>query len=208
MVALLPLLAAIGMAEAPRVYTIEDGATAPRVIDRTAPEYTEQARLARLNGTVVVKLIVEPDGTLRDVHVSKAIGLGLDEKAVEAVKCWQFAPGSVDGKPVAVLTTVPVNFQLLAGRSDWRTTGAAFDGPEVTLENAQFVEPTGAPAYATVSVSFDIDAQGEPRNMRVENSTDASRNDEVMGMVRRWRFQPGTPSHCTLDFARGKSATS
>jgi len=203
---MLALAAVAGIAESPRVYTVDDGATAPRVIERTAPEYTDQARLARLTGSVLVKLIVEEDGTLRDVHVSKSLGLGLDQKAVEAVESWQFAPGSMDAKPVPVLTTVAVNFQLLTGRSDWRMTRATFDGPPRELETADYTPSPEPPEYADVGVSFDIDAQGVPRHLHVEKSSGAKWEAEILAMLGQWRFEPGAPSHATLDFARGKSS--
>lgn len=203
---MLALAAVAGIAGSPRVYTVEDGATAPRVIQRTAPEYTDQARLARLTGSVLVKLIVEEDGTLRDVHVSRSLGLGLDQKAVEAVESWEFAPGNVDGKAVPVLTTVAVNFQLLTGRSDWHMTRAWFDGPPRGLETADYKPSPGPPAYAEVGVSFEIDAHGIPRNLRVEKSTGAKWEAEILAMLANWRFDPGAPSHATLGFARGKSS--
>jgi TonB family protein len=211
-VALLALAAAGGAAclglclneDPPRVYTVEDGATAPRVIDRSAPDYTDQARMARLTGTVVVKLIVEQDATLRDVHVSKSLGMGLDEKALEAVKTWQFMPGTMDGKPVAVLTTVAVNFQLLTGRSDWRMTRMSFDGAERELASADYPDEPAAEQYATVSVAFDIDDSGAPRNLRVDQSTDPKSEPEVLAMLSRWRFTPGAQSHCIVEFTRGK----
>ena len=52
----------------------------PRVIERTAPDYTDEARLARLQGSALVSLVVAEDATLRDVHITRPIGLGLDEK--------------------------------------------------------------------------------------------------------------------------------
>lgn len=207
-VALLPLLVALSIAGEPaRVYTVDDGATAPRVIEKSAPEYTEQARLARLTGTVVVKLIVDEDATLRDVYVSRPLGMGLDEKAVEAVKSWQFAPGTVEGRPVAVLTSVEVNFQLLAARSDWRMTRVTFDGPAVGLVTADYPAASGPEEYADVVVSFDIDEQGVPQNLHVERSTAAKWEPEVVTMLGHWRFKPGKRSRCTLAFARGKSGT-
>jgi TonB family protein len=63
-------------------------------------------------GTVVLWLVVGPDGKPRDIRVARTLGLGLDEKAIEAVKTWIFEPAYKDGKPVAVQINVEVNFHL------------------------------------------------------------------------------------------------
>ena len=57
-------------------------------------------------------LVVGPDGTPRDVRVSRALGMGLDQKAIEAVRQWKFEPARKDGKPVSVMVNVEVNFRL------------------------------------------------------------------------------------------------
>lgn len=205
-IAFLLILAAAALADGPRVYTAADGAMPPRVIERSAPDYTPQAEMARLTGSVTVRLIVDEDGSLRDVHVSKPLGFGLDDKAVQAVRTWQFAPGIMDGKPAAVLTTVEVNFQLLTGRKDWRLTRASFDGPTVRLLSAGYPAPSGPEQYGAVTLSFDIDEVGVPRNVRVEKSTDQKWEAEVVDIAAQWRFEPGTKSHCTFEFTRGKPA--
>jgi TonB family protein len=63
-------------------------------------------------GTVVLWLVVGPDGKPRDIKVLRTLGLGLDEKAIEAVRNWRFEPAMKDNKPVAVQINVEVNFHL------------------------------------------------------------------------------------------------
>jgi periplasmic protein TonB len=82
------------------------------VIYKPDPEYSPEARQAKYQGTVILRLIVHPRGTPRDVHVAHALGMGLDENAVEAVRQWRFEPALKDGRPVAVLVDVEVNFRL------------------------------------------------------------------------------------------------
>src|SRR5215475_5624658 len=93
-------------------FHIGGGVTAPKVIFDPEPEYSEEARKAKYQGTVVLSLVVGPDGVPRDISVSRSLGLGLDEKAVETVKTWRFDPGKKDGKPVAVYASVEVVFHL------------------------------------------------------------------------------------------------
>ena len=88
------------------------GVSAPRAIFRPDPEYSTEARQAKYQGTVVVSVIIGVDGKSHEVHVSHSLGMGLDEKAVEAVRQWRFEPAMKDGKPVAVAVDVEVNFHL------------------------------------------------------------------------------------------------
>jgi TonB family protein len=93
-------------------FRIGNGVSAPRAIYSPDPEYSEEARKAKYQGVVVLWLIVGPDGKPRDVRVSRPLGMGLDEKAVETVQRWRFDPAMKDGHPVAVQINVEVNFRL------------------------------------------------------------------------------------------------
>ena len=94
------------------VFHVGGGVSAPRVLFQPDPEYSEEARKAKFQGTCVLGLIVGPDGRPRDIHVVRSLGLGLDEKAIEAVSRWKFDPAMKDGKPVAVAISVEVDFRL------------------------------------------------------------------------------------------------
>ena len=85
----------------------------PRVIYKVEPHYTQEARDAKLQGIVMLTLEVWEDGLAHNIRVINSLGLGLDEKAVEAVKQWRFSPGMKDGKPVKVLAQIQVSFRLL-----------------------------------------------------------------------------------------------
>ena len=87
--------------------------SAPKVLSQKEPIYTEAARAAKMQGAVVLTLVVDEEGAPRDFQVTRALGYGLDEKAIEAVQQWRFRPGMKDGKPVAVIATIEVNFRLL-----------------------------------------------------------------------------------------------
>jgi len=94
------------------IFTVGGGVTAPRAIYKPDPEYSPEARQAKYQGTVVVSLVVTPDGTARGLRVVRSLGMGLDEKALEAVRKWRFEPARKDGKPVAVAVDVEINFRL------------------------------------------------------------------------------------------------
>lgn len=94
------------------VYRIGGGVTAPRAIYDPDPEYSDEARKAKYQGVVVLWIVIGPDGLPKDVRVSRSLGLGLDQKAVEAVRRWRFEPARMDGHPVAVQLNVEVSFRL------------------------------------------------------------------------------------------------
>ncbi len=94
-------------------YRIGGGVSSPIPIFKPDPDYSEEARKAKFQGTVVLSLVVDDKGLPRDVKIVRPLGLGLDQKAIEAVQRWRFRPGMKDGKPVAVYATIEVNFRLL-----------------------------------------------------------------------------------------------
>jgi len=85
-----------------------------RVISKRAPEYTAEAREAHVSGTVTLHLTVSPQGTPSGMQVAGALGHGLDEKAIEAVKGWKFEPALREGQPIAEEMNVEVAFSLIA----------------------------------------------------------------------------------------------
>ena len=95
------------------VYRIGGGVSAPQLVFKVEPEYSEEARKAKFQGTVVLYVVVDEKGQPRDLKVVRPLGLGLDQKAIEAVQKWRFKPGLKDGRPVSVSAQIEVNFRLL-----------------------------------------------------------------------------------------------
>ncbi len=95
------------------VFRVGNGVSAPRLIKKVEPEYSEEARKAKYQGTVVLAVQVWEDGRAHNVRVVRSLGLGLDEKAIEAVREWRFVPGRKENQPVKVTATIEVNFRLL-----------------------------------------------------------------------------------------------
>ena len=95
------------------VFRAGGGVSAPQLIYRVEPEYTEEARKAKYQGTVVLYCVVDVRGMVRNIRVTRSLGLGLDEKALEAVRQWKFKPGMKNGRPVNVAASIEVTFRLL-----------------------------------------------------------------------------------------------
>jgi TonB family protein len=94
------------------VYRVGGGVSAPRALFAPDPEYSDEARKAKFQGTVVLICVVGPDGRPHEIRVARSLGMGLDEKAMEAVRVWRFEPARKDGHPVAVEVSIEVNFRL------------------------------------------------------------------------------------------------
>lgn len=87
--------------------------TPPQLIYKVEPEFSEDARKAKYSGVVILAIEVDTTGHARALRVIQSPGLGLDQKAIDAVTQWRFRPGYQDGKPVVTGATVEVNFRLL-----------------------------------------------------------------------------------------------
>ena len=87
--------------------------SAPVPIHRADPEYTEEARSAKIEGAVRIQVVIDENGIPTEPKVVRSLDKGLDEKAIEAVKKRRFKPGRKDGKPISVTVTIEINFRLL-----------------------------------------------------------------------------------------------
>jgi periplasmic protein TonB len=94
------------------IYSAGDGVSIPRAIYSPEPEFSEEARRSKYQGEVTMLATIGADGRPRDLLVVRSLGMGLDEKALEAVRTWRFEPGKKDGRPVAVQMNIIVSFHL------------------------------------------------------------------------------------------------
>ena len=96
------------------VYRVAGDVSVPLLIHSVEQEYTEAARNAKISGLVLVHLIVETNGNPSHVSVVRGLGMGLDEKAIQAVQQYKFKPGMKNGKPVRVELNISLNFNETA----------------------------------------------------------------------------------------------
>jgi TonB family protein len=95
------------------VYRPGGAVSVPRILRKGDPEYSEEARQAKINGTVMLKIVIDEQGNVVHPTVLRGLGFGLDQKAVQAVKKWKFAPAQKDGHPIPAFAQVQVVFRLL-----------------------------------------------------------------------------------------------
>jgi TonB family protein len=95
-----------------KIYHVGNGVTPPALTYSVDAEFTQKAKQAKYQGVSVVQCVVDTHGMPQHVHTVKKLKMGLDEKAIEAVRQYRFKPGTLDGKPVSVAITIEVNFHL------------------------------------------------------------------------------------------------
>jgi TonB family protein len=96
-----------------QVYKGNDpGVKIPRVLSKVEPQYTPEARDAKIQGTVAIGAEVNAEGRAQNLYIIRSLDGGLDVNAMSAISQWSFQPGEKDGKPVTVAVTIEVNYRL------------------------------------------------------------------------------------------------
>jgi TonB family protein len=174
--------------------------------------YSEEARIAGLEGRIRLYIVVAEDGTAQNPRVIRGLGLGLDEMAIEAVRGWRFQPGTKEEKPVRVAATVEVNFRLLP-LVRWRLTGVSFQllvrGSRPVLTKVEY--PPISSQKASFTLSLEIDEAGVPQKLHLEQSSDEQLGSALTAAVQNWRFSSAVQDGkrvvvpCTLTFTSGEA---
>jgi TonB family protein len=107
---LLVLMTTVSFAE--KIYNIGPGIVPPKLLEKIEPEYTDEAKAAKIEGTVGLTIVVGVDQRAHDIEVIRSLDPGMDAKAIKSIESWRFQPGTKDGKPVAVRARIDVNFRL------------------------------------------------------------------------------------------------
>jgi TonB family protein len=197
-------------------------------VQKTDPEYTPEARIAELEGTVVLRGVIDEEGLAQDLQVAEPLGLGLDQKAIEAVKQWTFQPQLSRPQRPRIPAQIDVDFRLPSHQSRWHLIQVQFDtpagasrpvfvnalypigaglGPEA-MQEGRLVAAMGR--LATARLTFEIDQNGVPINLQAQQASDPVWGPEATAVVGEWRFTPGTkygipvPVRCTVDLVWGQ----
>jgi TonB family protein len=193
----LALLTSAALSAQAPVFRLGPGIVPPFVVAKATPAYTDEAHLAKMEGSVLLSLVVDADGKPGDIQVARPLGLGLDERAVENVRAWQFRPGTKAGSAVAVRVNEEVFFRPGRTLWDWHVAHAAFQSatPKTrpVLTKVKFPPTVDEEENVSVTMAFNVSPKGVPANLRIVKSSDAKWESDLLGAVRQgWRFRPGT----------------
>jgi TonB family protein len=98
---------------APSAFHVGGQVTAPRILSKVEPQYSEEARKGKLQGTIQLSVVIDATGAPTQIAVLRPLGMGLDEAAIAAVSQWKFAPGTKNGTAVPVISQIETTFHLL-----------------------------------------------------------------------------------------------
>ena len=173
------------------------------------PNYTEEARKAQLEGTVALYVEVPPYGIAENVRVLRSLGMGLEEKAVEAVRQWRFEPATRDGELVTAATIVLVDFHLPADvkmtmglANNAMTAGQIYrvgaDSGVTPPEVLSRAHPTyteqarDAHREGVVVLYIEITPEGRPQNIQILRRVGLGLDESAQESLRQWTFKPVT----------------
>src|SRR5262249_42944662 len=110
--AAIALIAPLSAFQSQGPYKVGNGVSAPKIVFKVQPDYTDDAKSAKIEGSVLVQAVIGADGGIRDMEITKHLEPSLDANTLVALAQWKFQPGMKDGAPVDVSVTIEVNFKL------------------------------------------------------------------------------------------------
>jgi TonB family protein len=171
-----------------------EGVTPPVLISKFEPDYSEAARKLEVQGKVVLRAVIPPDGTPTDFKILSSLGFGLDEKAIDTIRRWRFKPGMKDGKAVATAAIVEVNFPLGLNHDSaaWISGPMAFAiNPNITppvVEDGAMPKPGDDISDESVVLEFVVDTKGSVKSFRRVYGSEAAA--ESLGRsLSAWKFR-------------------
>jgi TonB family protein len=190
---------ALGQAPAPSTSQEVRGTIPPRVLKEVKPAYPADALQSGIAGTVELECVVKADGTVGEIKVLKPLEPSLDEAAIAALRQWQFAPGTKDGKPLDTAVTIEMSFTV-------RPRGPKLGSPDVYKVGGDVVAPKLVkdvkPSYTTEAMSERVQGavelecvvlpDGTVGDARVASSLHPQLDAEALKSLRQWQFEPGT----------------
>jgi TonB family protein len=201
--------AAAAQTGAGTIYKPGDGVSLPRVVKDVKPKYSPEALRARIQGTVELDCVVEPDGMPREIRVTRSLDPDLDRRAIDALEQWRFRPGTKDGEPVRVRVVVELTFTLRSPSAaqaaplpptpavDPATSvykpGSGVSLPAVITEvKPQYTsEARTARIEGVVELECVVLPDGTIGEVRVTRTLDPGLDAEAVKAVKQWRFKPG-----------------
>ncbi len=184
----------------PGLYRVGGRISPPVVLHLVNAEFSDEARRAKYQGACLLSLIVDAQGNPQNIHVVRALGMGLDEKAIEAIRQYKFKPAMKDGTtPVPVQIIVEVEFRLYARNKPVPSSAPSFDTVPGNVSPPQLLNYI-APKYSHHArrtgisgecvIGLTVDTQGIPQNVHVVRSLEPSLDENAVEAVKKWRYTP------------------
>ena len=171
----------------------------PQVINSTAPSYTNDALVNRIEGTVTVEAESDIDGNMKVLRIVKGLGHGLDDTAMQAIRSWRFAPARRNGAPVTAITQIDVDFKLPL--SAVVRIGGGVTSPTVLarVEPLYTEEARKVRLQGTVVVEGVVKKDGTLDVTRIVRGLDYGLTESAVNALKQWKFKPGARNGESMD---------
>ena len=170
------------------------GARPPRVLSRSEPEYTEEARRAGVNTIILASLVVDEQGKPQDIRIVRGAGFGLDESAIRALQTWRFEPALKEGKAYRATTHIEIHLLTPDRAHHGQTVRLDFGlGPGVErprLVSGEIPANPDPPTDASLRVRFRVGSDGRPRDFEIFDTNNRQWTHHALQAMELWRFRP------------------
>lgn len=188
-------------------YRFGNGVAAPTAVSRVAGTLPDLARQLRASGEVLLSLVVQTDGSMRDVQIIKSAGYGMDDKAIEAVRKWRFRPGTKEGKPVDVRIQVALSFSVAPEKNTWGAGPLLFEhSPGINLpilKSGSMPKAVRQSGDETVVLQFIVNSAGDVTDVHALQGENSTSLPVLIASVSNWKFAPTSDGNTSVS-ATGK----
>jgi TonB family protein len=168
----------------------------PNLLTKVEPEYTDEARRAGVNATIICSLTVAQDGVPQDIRVVRGAGFGLDENAIRAVGWWRFQPATRQGKPVAAKAQVALSFRLLTPNHDDQFARLSFTLPDGAnrpqLVHGRIPENPTDGSSGKLRLALTVGTDGKLQDLLIVETNSDKWAEGALREIKGWRFHPAT----------------
>ncbi len=185
------------------LYKVGGRISPPEVLHSVNAEFSDEARRAKYQGVCLISLVVDAEGNPQNLRVVRPLGMGLDEKAMEAIQQYKFKPAMKDGTtPVPTMITIEVDFRLYAGKGPLPKSfpqAPHFDSVPANVRPPlliNYVEPKYS-SYGRKNrisgecvIGLTVDTHGIPQDVHVVTGLEPSLDENAVNAVRKWRYIP------------------
>jgi TonB family protein len=166
--------------------------TSPRILSKVEPQYSEEARIGRLEGTVIVRAVIGADGIPADMRIIQSLGLGLDQEAALCIQQWRFQPETSHGEAISSNITVEVNFRTMTDPKSGHLSSAKFEVPtgayRPILLSAKF--PRAFEPSSPVTLLFEVSKDGSVAFVRAKGTGTSEWQHDLIEALEEWKFKP------------------
>lgn len=172
---------------------VDGNVTPPVKISAPAPQYTQEARDAQLQGVVIMQTVIDHQGNVANVKILKDLPMGLGEQAKKAVSEWKFEPATLNDEPVDVYYNLTVNFRLDSKKKALNVTGDVQKPVKISAPAPEYTaEAKEARIQGVVIAQVIITKDGDVTDVKILKDLPMGLGQQAQEALSKWKFEPAT----------------